>query len=604
MQSRLAALLLPLMLTAAATGQSASPVVGIDTADLAATDGLNRTLPTFADVGPPKPRRWVGLFFWQWHGNLRHVPGQWDMTEFLRSHPRFRAFAADPKGGPKNPTYYWGEPIFGYYRSDDPWVIRKQIALIADAGVDFLFLDYTNGYVYDAQLKAFLDVARDMQAHGARVPRLTFFLNHEPEWKAVSLYEKWYKPGKYDDLWFRWGGKPLLMSAPPADGAKLRPGQNPAALPAVRRYFTFRKTWALEVADRDPHVWRFVAGLDAKPAVGPDGEVEQLVVAKSTGGPIWQSFAEGGVSAVKGSKHAEADYDAGWNLPDRAEGKFFAAGWAHAREVGAPILLVTGWNEWNASVWDNPGVPMLGRPSKKGEGILVDEFNETFNRDLEPQRGGTADAYYYQFVAEMRRYKGMLPPQRISPRKTVAVDGQFADWRGVTPIYRDTPADVAQRDIDGNPTGTHYENHSARNDFATAQVARDGASVYFHATTVGPLSPPAGERWMMLLIDADANPKTGWNGFDLLVNRTRDGGKCSVETNVGGKWAWKQSADASFASAGREVELALPRTLFGGGALRFNFKWLDNVPANPTVDNFYTEGDAAPDGRFTFTYSE
>lgn len=603
MQSRLAAIAL-LICAASASGQSASPLAAIDNADQTATDGLGRTLPTFAEVGPPKPRRWVGLFYWQWHGNLRHVPGQWDMTEFLKAHPKFRAFDADPKGGPKNPTYYWGEPIFGYYRSDDPWVIRKQIAMIADAGVDFLFLDYTNGEVYEAQLKAFLDVARDMQAHGARVPKLTFFLNHEPEWKAVELYEKWYKPGKYKDLWFNWYGKPLLMTSPPTDATKLRPGQDPAALPAVRRYFTFRKTWALEVADRDPRVWRFVAGLNAKPALGPDGTIEQLVVAKSTGGPIWQNFAEGGVSATEGSKFTDSKYDGGWNLPDRAEGKFFAAGWDHARQIGPPILLVTGWNEWNASVWSNTGVPMLGRPSKKGEGILVDEFNETFNRDLEPQRGGTADAYFWQFVAQMRRYKGMLPPQKVSPRQTVAIDGQFGEWRGVTPVYRDTPADVAQRDFDGNPKGVRYENRSGRNDFATAQVARDGAKVYFHATAVSPLTAASDERWMMLLIDSDANPATGWNGYDLLVNRTRAGGRASVEKNVGGGWQWSKVTDAPLVAAGKDLEFSLPRDLLGSGRLNFYFKWLDNLPESPSVDDFYTEGDVAPNGRFAYQFGE
>ena len=44
----------------------------------------------------------------------------------------------------------------GYYRSDDPWVVRRHLPLIAAAGVDFLFLDYTNSSVYDKELGTFL----------------------------------------------------------------------------------------------------------------------------------------------------------------------------------------------------------------------------------------------------------------------------------------------------------------------------------------------------------------------------------------------------------------------------------------------------------------
>ena len=85
-------------------------------------------------------------------------------------------------------------------------------------------------------------------------------------------------------------------------------------------------------------------------------------------------------------------------------------------KVAAPILLVTGWNEWTASVWETPGVPMLGRVTQKGQGHIVDEFNEEFDRDLEPMRGGYGDAYYCQFVANMRRYKGMSrPPASVRP---------------------------------------------------------------------------------------------------------------------------------------------------------------------------------------------
>ena len=423
-----------------------SPQIPISNADWAATDALGRTLPTYAEVGGPKPNRWVGLFYWQWHGPDRWGP-DYNMTEFLRTHPRFMDFQAYPPGGPHNPTWYWAEPLFGYYQSTDPWVIRKHLTLLADAGVDFLFLDYTNSGIYNAELKNFLDVAQDLKAHGVAVPRLVFFLNFQPEWKIEALYQTWYKPGRYDDLWFRWQGKPLMMAPKPTEASKLK---NAALLPEIGDYFTWRPTWAFQNAAKEPTKWRFMDDLKdggkQRPALGPDGKVEQIVVNKSIGGPIWDNMQTGGVSAYPG--HIPT-YDDQWLSADNAKGLFFQTMWDNALKAPAPILLVTGWNEWTASVWEQPGVVMLGRKTQKGQGHIVDEFNMDFNRDLEPMKGGYGDDYFCQFVANMRRYKGMTPPQTPSAPKTIKLAGPISQWDAVRPLYHDPVGDTANRDWDG-----------------------------------------------------------------------------------------------------------------------------------------------------------
>ena len=35
-----------------------------------------------------------------------------------------------------------------------------------------------------------------------------------------------------------------------------------------------------------------------------------------------------------------------------------------------------------------------------------------------------------------------------------------------------------------------------------------------------PLTPHTGNNWMLLLIDADQNPNTGWFGYDYLINKS------------------------------------------------------------------------------------
>ena len=581
-----------------------SPLVEINNAGCVATDDLGRRLPTYAETGPPKANRWVGMFYWQWHGPDRWGP-DYDVTKFLKTHPGFRDFDAHPPGGPGNPTWYWAEPLFGYYRSTDPWVIRKHLTLLADAGVDFLFMDYTNGSVYDPELKTFLAVARDLKSQGVAVPKLVFFLNYQPDWKIESLYENWYQPGQYNDLWFYWQGKPLMMAAKPIDGTKLK---DPSRLKDIQDYFTWRPTWAFQDAAKEPTKWRFMddlkGGRQQRPALGPDGKPEQIVVNKSTGGPIWDNMQSGGVSTYPG--HVPT-YDSQWLSGDQAKGLFFQTMWKNALKAPAPILLVTGWNEWTASVWETPGVVMLGRKTGPGQGHIVDEFNQDFNRDLEPMRGGYGDDYYWQFVANMRRYKGMRAPEPASSPKTIRMDGSFKQWDSVKPVYRDASGDAAMRDWDGATPNAHYTNKSARNDIVLTQVARDAKNLYFHVQTAAPLSPAGGKSWMMLFVDADASTKTGWHGYDFLINRRRNGLEATIERNVGGLWQWQVIAGAKIAWSGKDLAVSVPRAKIGlssvRGPLQFDFKWADNLPDQPDLMDFYSQGDVAPDARFNYHYS-
>ena len=36
--------------------------------------------------------------------------------------------------------YYWGEPLYGYYLSRDPWVMSRHVELFVEAGIDVLIL--------------------------------------------------------------------------------------------------------------------------------------------------------------------------------------------------------------------------------------------------------------------------------------------------------------------------------------------------------------------------------------------------------------------------------------------------------------------------------
>ena len=586
----------PLPLAAEGT----KPVI-IGDSNWSGADDLGRKLPTYEETGPPKSDRWVGLFYSLWHKNLRHMPSAFNMTEFLKARPRFMDFTAHPPGGPDFPEFYWAEPHFGYYRSADPWIIRKHLVLLADAGVDYLIFDTTNAQLYDEELTVLLQIGEELQAKGVKVPLFAFFLNYEPEWKAESLYKNWYQPGKHDSMWFRWAGKPLILSSMPADGAKLK---EPALLPAVQGYFTWRPTWAFFESKDAPGRWRFMDSHPQHPALGPDGKVEQLCVSKSLGAPLWNNMKTASVSCVPGY---EPVYNDQWLSKDAPKGLYFEEQWKVANKVGAPMLMVTGWNEWTAAVWETPDVVFLNRKTVAGQGHLVDEFNMEFNRDIEPMRDGYRDNYYWQFVSNMRRYKGMVPPPAPSPPKIIALE-RPADWADVRPVFHDANGDVANRSCDATMPGTHYADNSSRNDLVLAQLARDNKSLFFHVQTAAPLTPATDENWMMLYLDADANPATGWYGYDFLVNRSRDGNTCSLERYNAASKTWEKVAMVPLQWADNQLTVSIPRETLGAGTaaatLKRDFKWVENIPVSADIMDFYGKGDAAPDARFNYHFAE
>jgi len=278
-----------------------------------------------------------------------------------------------------------------------------------------------------------------------------------------------------------------------------------------------------------------------------------------------------------------------------ARGFNFQEQWKRAEELAAPFVMVTGWNEWIAGRFGKPGGPI----------VFVDQFNQQFSRDIEPMVAGHGDNYYWQLVANVRRYKGAPPLPAASPATAIAVGRGFAQWRHVAPAYGDHVGETAPRDFDG-VAGLHYTNRSGRNDLMTLKVARDAQHVYFYAQTRETMTPSTGPGWMWLLIDADENPRTGWEGFDYIVNRTVESGRLTwLEKNAGG-WKWTRVAAVPYQVEGKQLQLALPRAAIGlpagATAVAIDFKWADHLRRPGTIADFYLSGDVAPEGRFVFRY--
>ncbi|MDR1464870.1 MAG: hypothetical protein LBJ11_06180, partial [Oscillospiraceae bacterium] len=125
------------------------PILARDarTDNYAATDSLGRSLPNYEQVGKTRENRTVGLFYWTWHtpqpAGTTASPVV-NVHKTVQEHPE----AINDWNSPvwnANQSYFWNEPLFGYYDGDDKWVLRKHAEMLAVAGVDVIIFDNTNG---------------------------------------------------------------------------------------------------------------------------------------------------------------------------------------------------------------------------------------------------------------------------------------------------------------------------------------------------------------------------------------------------------------------------------------------------------------------------
>ena len=180
-----------------------------------ATDAIGRTMPTSEQTGDVKDdkRRVVGIFYITWHTQDLHnqpTPYTGDITQILLNDPSARKDTNHPAW--KHTWFHYAEPEMGYFLSQDEWVVRKDMSMLTDAGVDVIILDVTNAVRYWDEWEVIFKTMQQMKAEGNKVPKFCFWAFNGPVITVVQeLYNKFYKTNRYSDLWFYWDEKPLLL---------------------------------------------------------------------------------------------------------------------------------------------------------------------------------------------------------------------------------------------------------------------------------------------------------------------------------------------------------------------------------------------------------
>ena len=602
----------------------------VDYSTWVATDDLDRTTPTFTEVGAGK-EKYVGLFYFLIHSDdmgSRYVN---DVTRFYLEGGVSNVSAKLSSFAGRNGAY-WAEPYFGYYSSHDEWVYRKHAYMLDAAGVDFIFLDVSNNVFYADRAKVLFDTWKAIRDEGGQTPQIAFMFGDMPFTLLNGLYtllEPFYNNPDYEELLFKWEGKPLVLGN--KDVPDERPWTVSDTTPQSREYyreqlknnpalntfytdtyktlinetFTVRKCWAWQAGNRQREgYWDWLQ--ESPQALGTDfeGKAEQISVSMGV-----HAHTSRGRSYLKGDSTYNPKGDFGFSLGTAKYGYFFAEQFDYALTQDVDVVMITGWNEWYAGVHKAPSADQTCGQTPTPNYYMVDQMSPEYSRDGEPMRlrdgVGFGDNYYYQMVSYIRKFKGLnAAPATVNGGSLHTAD--TAEWEKVSPAFTDILGDTDLRSSPSFCSEFLYVNGTARNDLDTAKVSQDADHLYFHITTATPLITADDELWMNLYIDADGNPATGWEGFDYLVNRSRTDRTVSIEKFVDGKWVFEAVGEGEYILGESSMTVKVAKTALGhksGEAVSLSFKWADNADIRGDIMAFMELGDTAPNDRFVFAYT-
>ena len=554
----------------------------------------------------------VGIFYFLWHD-----PGSHGEHNTIYDHTKTyyeggeNALIDVITQGPLGFGHYWAEPYFGYYRSDDEWVIRKHTYQLVAAGIDFIFVDVTNGLTYENTYETLLRVWSEMRAEGYDTPQIMFHCGDEKDIAAGSFKALWnnlYSSGRYEDLWFKYNGKPLILM-PPSLVKTLSQEQ--------QEFFTVRRSWAYTrdswyTGTQGNGCWPWADMYPQSAGKSPQGDVEQMVVMSG----FWANGSYGtnggrSYSYKNGGQPGGGNF--GFDLVDNGtsgKGIAFEEQFDYAIEQDPGLIMLVGWNEWWAGRWEAGGAVgqtiantyTVTNDNKWTRNYYVDAFNPEYSRDIEPVKGLYNDNYYYQMAQNIRDYKGSRAPLAAFGQRPIDMAGVQSQWDIVGPEYRDYAGDTAHRDAMSYVGSLHYTNDTGRNDLTTAKVTRYGDDVWLYIECAENITSPAGTNWMNLFVNADCKQETGWYGYDYVINRDRDGNTCSIMKFTDGKWEMTEIGRADYTVNGKYMVVKLDAKALGLGDT-FDFKWADNSVDSGDIMQFVDLGDTAPNDRFNYRYT-
>lgn len=509
-------------------------------------------------------QRQVGLFYFLWLGEHgRHEP--YDVSKILEADPQAGYNPDSDVWGGIGTYHHWGEPLYGYYYSDDEWVVRKHMKLLISAEIDFLFFDTTNALIYENNAKLVMRILNEYRLDGWTIPKVMFYTNTHSGKTVERLYNSIYKENYMPDTWFKYEGKPLIIA------------KRDECTDELLNYFTIREAqWPNEPDKAGGWPWMdFAKPQRVFTDFNDNDEVINVSVAQHPQLRFGDSAMYGetdncGRAFHDGHNDNEKDaYIKGYNFIEQFK---------RAIETDPPIVLVTGWNEWIAGRWQ--GIPE--RPI-----MFVDCANYEYSRDIEMMRGGYGDSYYRQLISCVRKYK-QIPDDVKTLKSNESVEFyNFAD-------------DDIPRNHEG--FGTIYTNDTAYNIPVKIVVTKDDTVLNVKIITKDDIKPYTGDgTWLQLFVKVNETDEC------FIINHTPKSENVTTIARIKSEDLQYNEyvCDIDYCYIDDEIEFKInTSTLYKKGSdFTIEIKAVDSTKTYCQPIDFYEYGSTAPVGDLYYKIS-
>lgn len=536
--------------------------------------------------------KYVGIFYSMWLGQHKsQQTAVYDITS-LESTEEGRAHlytTEDSDYSRMNEFHFWGEPLYGYYNTKDPWVLSRHMELFMNAGIDYICIDSTNRVVYTDAITTLLDLLNVWYKEGKNIPKVTFYTNSYSGDTVTDLYYKFYQLDKYSNLWFAPRGKPLIIGITKnnngaSDQTRFYEGWNNFISDEMLEFFDVRESeWPNGLHNDNSIPWM---SWDYPQRVH-NGSIA-VPVAQHSHSRISVSYKDPECSRGYNNKTGHVDGDIN-------NGQSFQQMWDTALDdrYGVTNALVCSFNEWMAIK------SFVGESSWQ----MVDVYNYEFSRDIEMMKGGYNDNYYLQLVQNIRKFKYEPFVKYNKPTYNIDINSGISPIWGIVKGYADTTHDAINRDFEGAVNGLHYEDSSARNDIVMAKVAHSKTHLYFYIECLEDITTrEKDDKGFMNVFIKTSEDENNFMGFNYLINRSEENGKASIEKCSGG-YNFSKVGEADIVISGKVMQLAIPRDIINTNEdCDIEFKITDNITHPEDVMDYYISGDSMPIGRLRYGY--
>ena len=552
--------------------------------------------------------RYVGMFFFLTLGQHTNHTGIYDINKITFDSTYHDAFTKfDTFITPVGSAHFWGEPVWGYYHSEDTWVMRKQIEMLTMAGVDFLVLDTSNNVLYENVTKKLFDILLEYQNMGWDVPKIVYYLGKHDLNADISVikrvHEIFYSKNAYKSLWFTPNDpeKPMIV-APDNVIAAFAKSQNKLEQ-ELSGFFDFRVTqWPTEeVLHENGAPW-----IDfVYPQNSQDGWISlstsqhvtvNMTDIRNSRGRGWSPSRQrpNGGEWIGKNDHEnwrkDLNFQAQWDTVLKMT--------PEQRAEDARFVFLTGWNEWVAEKL---------RAGDKNY-FTCDTYCPEYSRDIEPSRSNGMKDYCY-FMTIMNIHNDNFAPAVHYEYPAATPDitkDDTAVWETSKAVYRDFTGECGDRNHKAMGGDTVYTDTTGRNDIDTVTVLRDSEYLYFRITCVDAITErQAGDHgWMNLWLKTPKAEGGLMGGYEYVINYEVSGNKSQI-LRCKSPADMQSVGEADVNVFGKAMIIRIPLKALGLSENNYQveFKVTDNVQ-NMIDDplNLYATGDAAPIGSLNFSY--